>query len=139
MEQLIPILPLDVPIRDGGPVYPTSVVEDAVHEFEKRIEGKGGQLGECGLPPDVDLSAEPSMRYYGVDLLRASHIVRHVWIDNGVLTCKVHLFSKFAEMAQLLNFDWNGIPRAVGEYDAAGQICTKYTLITVDIDMPEIA
>lgn len=136
MEQLIDLLPLDV-FTDGGAYYPLSVVEEAAYDFNKRIEARNGTMGECNVPDIKDWQGPPETRYMQIDLSRVSHIVRNMWIDGGYLRCKVFLLGKYAELARELNFDYLGIPRATGATNEQG-VCTKYTLITVDLSLPEL-
>ena len=138
MEQLIQLLYLNVPNPNGGIIYPSNVIEDACMEFEKRIEKRGGMLGECGIPIDINWDNEPPTRYMEIDLVRASHIVRHVWVEDHKLQCKVQLLSKYAEIADLLNVEFLGIPRATGVIEEGSKTCTSYTLITVDLALPEL-
>jgi len=133
MEQLIDLIPLDVPTA-GGSFYATELIEAAMMEFNERA-GEHGVLGEFG-PPVVNMNEEPEARYLKIDIANASHIVKNMWIDGGYLRCKVHLLSKYAEIANLMNLDFRGIPRATGVMDEQG-VCTKYTLITVDLASPE--
>ena len=138
MEQLMQILLLDTPDANGV-IYPTGVIETACFEFEKRLkEGRGGILGECGIPTGINWDGDPSGRYMEIDLSRASHIVRHVWVEDGKLNCKVQLLSKYAEIADLLNVDFYGIPRSTGAFEAGSKVCSTYTLITVDLALPEL-
>jgi hypothetical protein len=137
MEQLIQLLPLDVP-DPNGIIYPTNVVEDACTEFNNRIKKRGGMLGECGIPPDISWDNDPPARYMEIDLVRASHIVRYVWVEDHTLQCKVQLLSKYAEIAQELDVDFLGVPRATGAFEEGSKTCTKYTLITVDLALPEL-
>jgi hypothetical protein len=137
MEQLIQLLYLDVPDPNGN-IYPTNVVEDACTEFNSRIKKRGGMLGECGIPIDVDWNNDPSGRYMEIDLVRASHIVRHVWVKDHELQCKVQLLSKYAEIAKELDVDFLGVPRATGSFEEGSKTCTNYTLITVDLVLPEL-
>jgi len=137
MEQLIQLLYLDAP-DPNGLIYPTNVVEDACTEFTDRIKKRGGMLGECGIPTDINWDNDPPARYMEIDLVRASHIVRHVWIEDHTLNCKVQLLSKYAEIAQELNIDFLGVPRATGAFEESSKMCTKYTLITVDLALPEL-
>lgn len=136
MEQLIDILPIDS-YTVTGHYYPLIVIEEAVAEFTERVKERNGTLGECTVPELADWSGPPESRYMQVDMSKVSHIVRHVWIDNSVLRCKVHLLGKYAEIAKEMNLDFLGVPRATGVTDEQG-ICTKYTLITVDLALPEI-
>ena len=136
MEQLIPLLYLDVPTEPSGVIYPVGAVNDACKEFEELIEEHGGVPGEYGRPP-IDTSNAPTNRYQAIDLTNVSHIVKHVWTENGVLMCKVHLLRHYAEMAEHLGFEYRGIPRAVGVTDEKLGMCTKYTLITVDIALTD--
>ncbi len=133
MEQIVELLVVDKPDHSGV-TYPLSVVEDAVNDFNKRIEAKGGILGECGIPQDIDPEGR---RLLEIDLPRASHIVRHVWINNAVVCAKVFLLGKYAEIADQLNLNFLAIPRAYGDINGVKKLCTKYTLITVDIILPE--
>ena len=137
MEQLIQLLYLDTPVNNGI-IYPTGVIEAACLEFEERIKPRGGVLGECGIPTDINWDGDPPARYMEIDLTRASHIVRHVWVENQTLNCKVQLLSKYAEISQELNVDFLGIPRSTGVVDEGSKMCTKYTLITVDLAVPEL-
>jgi hypothetical protein len=139
MEQLIYLLPLDTPVHNGT-IYPSSVIEDACREFEERIKKRGGMLGECSIPPDINWDEDVPIpeRYMNIDLARASHIVRHAWVENGSLNCKVQLLSKYAEISDLLNIDYLGVPRSTGSIEAGSNVCTAYTLITVDLAMPEL-
>ena len=72
-----------------------------------------------------------------IDLARASHIVKHVWIENAVVYAKIFLLGRYAEIADQLKVDFLGIPRAVGEISGKSKTCTSYTLVTVDIILPE--
>jgi hypothetical protein len=137
MEQIIQLLHLGVP-DPNGIVYPTNIVEDACTEFNARIKERGGMLGEYGIPADINWDTEPPTRYMEIDPIRASHIVRHVWVEDHTLQCKVHLLSKYAEIADLFNVDFLGIPRATGAFVEGSSTCTKYTLITVDLILPEL-
>lgn len=134
MEQLISLLPIDV-CTDSKHIYPRTIIEEAIKEFNGRVAK--GVAGECSIPPVHDWGGEPSERYGSVDLQRVSHIVKHVWIDDGWLMCKVHLLGKFAELANELDIHYQGIPRATGTMTEEG-VCTKYTLITVDLASPEL-
>ena len=136
MEQLIDLMPLDC-IHENGAFYPFAVVSDAVDEFNKRIEPRNGALGECTIPILTNWQGPPEARYLQVDLSRASHIVRHVWIDDFILKCKVTLLGQYAEMAREMDFHFLGVPRATGVTGDDG-VCTKYTLITVDLALPEL-
>ena len=126
-------------VPDGaGITYPVSVVEEACLDLGERIQKYGGVLGECSIPPGVIWDGDPTERYTAIDLSRASHIVRHVWIENKQLHCKVQLLSKYAEISEFLNVDFLGIPRSTGVIDDASKTCTTYTLITVDLALPEL-
>ena len=136
MEQLIELMPLEV-VTEAGNFYPLSIIEEASNDFNKRIEDRNGTPGECGIPPLTDFQGPPEIRYLQVDLARVSHIVRHTWIDGHTFMCKVFLLGKYAQLAQEMNFDFLGIPRATGSFDDSN-VCNKYTLITVDLALPEL-
>ena len=127
---------VDTPLYNSV-VYPKAIVEDAVREINQRIDRYKGVLGECTLPLlDWADPASPA-RFQKIDPARASHIVQHVWLDGLTLTCKVKLLSKYAEMAELMDFEWEGVPRVIGDIDEQTNECTKYTFITVDLAFPE--
>jgi hypothetical protein len=133
MEQLITLMPLDV-VLENGTVFTTAIVKDAVSEFNERANLTYGIFGEYAMP----LTGEYSMsRYTSIDMGRVSHIIRHMWIEHGLLMCKVHLLSKYAEIAQLMGIEYQGIPRAMGRIDEQG-ICVSYALITVDLAVPKL-
>ncbi len=115
----------------SGIIYPLSTVEDGIADINKRITEKAGVLGECGIPLIVD----GGRSVLSIDLVRASHIVKHVWIENAIVYAKIFLLGKYAEIADQLKIDFLGVPRAIGEIN--GKVCTAYTLVTVDIILPE--
>jgi hypothetical protein len=130
MEQIVELMVVDKPDHSGI-IYPLSIVEDGITDINKRITEKEGVLGECGVPMIVD----GGRSVLSIDLVQASHIVRHVWIENAVVYAKIFLLGKYAEIADQLKVDFLGIPRAIGEIN--GKVCTAYTLVTVDIILPE--
>lgn len=131
MEQIVELLVVDKP-DSSGIIYPLSVVEDGITEINNRITQVGGVLGECGVPM---LASGGSV--VEVDLARASHLVKHVWIEHAVVYAKVFLLGKYAEIADQLKVDFLGIPRAIGEINGKNKVCTAYTLVTIDIILPE--
>jgi len=132
MEQLVVLLEIGRPDHKNVD-YPLPIIEDAINAFNKRIKRRNGMLGECGIPPDLDSDGRRMLK---IDLSRASHIVRHVWIQNNIVKAKIFLLGKYAEIAEEMNIRFLAIPRAYGEVDAKGT-CTKYTLITVDLVLPD--
>lgn len=139
MEQLIDLLELDKMTSDGV-IYPTAVVAKAVAAFEERIKKDGGVLGECSPPQNTQYAETPDVRYQSIDTNRVSHIVRHVWIDNKLLKCKVKLLGRYAEILDLMTLSFHGIPRAVGTMEGSDtqKVCTDYTLITVDLSLNDL-
>ncbi len=136
MEQLIDLMPLDC-YHENGAFYPLIVVEEAVNDFNTR--NPKGMVGESSMPILIGLPEEMHMdRYTRVELSRASHIVRHFWIDDGILRCKVFLLGKYAQLAEEMDFEYYGVPRATGVSDEQG-VCSKYTLITVDLSLPDLS
>ena len=130
MEQIVELLTVDKP-NHSGIIYPLSIVEDGITDINKRITEKEGGLGECGIPMIVS----GGRSVLDVDLVRSSHIVKHVWIENAIVYAKIFLLGKYAEIADQLKIDFLGVPRAIGEIN--GKVCTTYTLVTVDIILPE--
>ena len=130
MEQLIDLLPLDCYL-DNGCFYPAEVLQSAVEEFNERTKDHP-MMGECTIPSIMDME-----RYVRIDISRVSHIVRHVWVDDGYVKCKIQLLGHYAELARELDFDYKGIPRATGVTAEDSGVCSKYTLITVDLALPE--
>ena len=130
MEQIVELMVVDKPDHSGI-IYPLSPVEDGIADINKRITEKAGVLGECGIPLIVD----GGRSVLSIDLVRASHIVKHVWIENAIVYAKIFLLGKYAEIADQLKIDFLGVPRAIGEIN--GKVCTAYTLVTVDIILPE--
>jgi hypothetical protein len=134
MEQIVELMVLDTP-DPAGIIYPFSVVEDGITDINRIITEKEGVLGECGVP---NLSVSNGGRgVLTIDLARASHIVKHVWIKNSVVYAKIFLLGRYAEIADRLKVDFLGIPRGVGKINGKNKMCTEYTLITVDIILPE--
>ena len=129
MEKLLELMRLDEPDKLGT-VYPTAVVATGIAEFEERIKTSNGILGECS-PPSSDA------RYGYIDLSRVSHIVQHIWIDKKILKCKVKLLGQYAQIADITNAEFEGVPRAVGFLEGQ-KVCTEYTLITIDLSLTEI-
>lgn len=140
MEQLIDLLYLDQRLESTGVIYPTAVILRAVQDFEDRIKSSGGILGECSMPTGTDMEQEPSLRYTSIDMGRVSHIVQHAWVENNLLKCKVKLLGQYAQIAELMPVEYEGIPRATGavEGNPRDRVCTEYTLITVDLSLTEI-
>jgi len=139
MEQLIELMRLEEPHEITGVIYPTGVVLKAVEQFEARIKESpesGGILGECS-PPAYDPARGLDTRYRSIDLVRASHIVRHLWVEKKTLICKVKLLGKYAEMAKYLDINFDGLPRATGVIEGEN-VCTDYTIITIDLISPEL-
>ena len=134
MEQLVTLLPLDVPDPSTGVIFPTAIIEDAVMRFNKRIEDSGGVLGECGLVQ------EEGDRFASIMMQNVSHVVKHMWIDNGLLMAKIKLIGKYADLAEEIGAEFVGAPRAFGDIDHGPQqkVCTEYTIITVDIELGEV-
>ena len=128
MEQLVALLELDT-LDHNGVIFPTSVVEDAVVEFNKRVDANGGVLGELG-----HVHTDDSDRFLAIDVSRASHIVKHLWVDNAILKAKIQLLGKYAEIVEHLDIEVLGVPRSFGGFK--DQICTSYTIVTVDIELP---
>jgi len=130
MEQIVELLVVDKP-DPSGIIYPRSIVETGIIDINRRITEKEGVLGECGIPVIVD----GGRSVVSIDLVRASHIVKYVWIKNDIVCAKIFLLSKYAEIADQLKIDFLGVPRAIGEI--SGKLCTMYNLVTVDIILPE--
>lgn len=139
MEQLIQLLRLDEPDLDGN-IYPQAVVNSAVQKFEERIQKYNGVMGECSIPNDLQMAQNPDVRFVSIDLGRVSHIVRHVWIENKTLMCKIKLLGKYAQLAELMDVEFLAVPRAGGEMDGVkGRlVCTNYSLVTVDLVLPSM-
>lgn len=137
MEQLIQIMRLDEP-DEIGIIYPTLVVKDAVQNIEERIQHADGVLGECSPPPRDEID-ESDSRLVSIDLARTSHIVKHLWIEDRTLMCKVKLLGKYADIAKHMNVEFHGVPRATGIIDGKepDRVCTKYTIITIDLALIE--
>lgn len=129
MEQIIELFPVES--HEAGNYYPLVVIEEAIDEIEKRIAEDGGVVGEMGIP----LPADDPARIGSIDYSRVSHVVQHVWIDNGMVMCKVRLLGKYSELREIMGVEFSGIPRAFGQIGDDG-VCTKYTLITVDLGLP---
>ncbi len=130
MEQLIKLLPLDCYL-DNGCFYPADVLTAAVDEFNERNK-ETPMVGECESPPNATTD-----RYVRIDWSKVSHIIRHVWIDDSHIQCKVHLLGHYAELARELDFDYRGVPRATGVTNEESGVCSKYTLITIDLALPK--
>ncbi len=138
MEQLIELMRLDEPQPSTGTIYPVAVVAKGILVIEKRIQDYQGVLGECSPPPtNSATSIAADYRYGCIDLSRVSHIVKHVWIDRKTLMCKVRLLGKYAEMAKEMNMEFGAAVRATGLIEER-KVCTAYTLITIDLLMPEL-
>ena len=138
MEQLIELMRLDEMQPNTGTIYPVAVVAKGVQVIEKRIQDYQGVLGECS-PPSVNsiTSIAADYRYGCIDLSRVSHIVKHVWIDKKTLMCKIRLLGKYAELSKEMNMEFGAAVRATGLVEES-KVCTAYTLITIDLLMPEL-
>lgn len=139
MEQLIDLLRIDE-LDEVGVIYPAALMRKAVADFEERINLTEGVLGECSPPVGAQFDNSPDMRYMSIDMGRVSHIVRHVWIEQNWMKCKVKLLGQYAEIRNLMPVTFDGIARASGLVEGVpGElVCTAYTLITVDLSMKEL-
>jgi len=135
MEKLLELMRLDEPDNQGI-VYPTAVVAKAIAEFEDRIKSTNGVMGECN-PPSTNSSTGVDPRHGTIDLSRVSHIVQHIWIEKKILKCKVKLLGHYAQIENIMNLEFEGVPRAIGVLEGH-KVCTDYTLITVDLSLMEI-
>jgi len=138
MEQLIELMRLDEPCPNGT-IYPTAVVAKGVKDIEDRIALTNGVLGECNPPAAKAGSVEITKRFTRIDMARVSHIVQHVWIDNKTLMCKIKLLGKYAEISHHMDITFGGIPRSTGLLEGDNSnVCTEYSMITVDLALPEL-
>lgn len=126
---------LDTP-DDLGVVYPSPVVLDAVREVENTIRESDieGIFGEQS-PPDYDHGAGIPSDYSVIDISRISHLVKHMWVENKTLMCKIKLMKEFVEMEKN-DYPIAGLVRATGILDE-NNVCTSFSIITVDLVISE--
>lgn len=135
MEKLLELMRLDEPDKTGI-IYPSAVVLAAVKDAEDRIALTNGILGEC-TPPIQEPSGVKARHAY-IDLSRISHIVQHIWIENKRLMCKVKLLGQYAQVEDIMTLGFEGVARATGIIEGERErVCTEYTLITVDLSLPQ--
>ena len=130
MEIMVQALKLDEPIeRRNGKAYSSEVMTRAVDEFVKRIQANHEAIpGECQPPPD-DL-------VFFMNMVNASHVVRHCYIEKGWVIAKLKLIGRFKELAEagvhfggtLRTYDTDGS----GQEVITGQVA-KSAIVTVDL------
>ena len=136
MEKLLELLVLDTP-DESGVIYPASVIMDAVYDFETRIRDSGEEEGVFGekTPPQYAKGRGIPNDFTVIDIASISHIVKHMWVEKKKLICKIKLLNEFAEMEKE-DKPIFGAVRATGIIDERN-ICTTYSIITVDLVIPE--
>ena len=132
MEQLVALL--DTSVADyNGVMFPQEVVATAVHDFNKRLQEQGTIPGEYGSPANDPERSDCSTILFD----KVSHVVQSLWLDGTILKAKIRLIGRFAELANLVNTDFNGIPRIIGVVDD-NSVCQTCYLVTVDIAPVEL-
>lgn len=130
MEIIERLMPLDVPSEDGT-IYPKDIVEDGVMHFVRRM----GENNEC-IAGEARQPEEKGERWQVINPRWISHIIKHLWIENGWLLVKLKLLGKYREAAEE-GMEWKVTPRAFGIVEKG--VATSFHLITVDLAYREHA
>lgn len=133
MEQLVIVLQVDQ-YSGEGVTYPRNVAVKAIESFQERLDANHEAIpGECGAPslPKDKEDVVSAISYLTINLERASHIVKAIWLDGNVMKAKIKLIGKFAELAKA-GVEFSVIPRMVGDVNEE-LVCTKMTLATLDL------
>jgi hypothetical protein len=103
-------------------------VEDGIMHFVKRL----GSNNQCiaGEATQPEQQSEGSDRWQIINPKWISHIVKHLWIENGYLLVKLKLLGRYREAAEA-GMEWNVTPRAIGIIEKG--VATSFHLITVDL------
>lgn len=127
MEIVKRLLPVDAPSSDGT-VYPKDVVEDGVMHFVRRLEKNSECIaGEARQPLREEREVD---RWQIINPKWVSHIVKHLWIEDGWLLVKLKLLGRYREAAEE-GMEWDVIPRAIGRVEKG--VATAFHVITVDL------
>lgn len=133
MEQLVIVMEADKPDHHGV-IYPQELLASAVDDFLERMKVQNHSIpGECS-PPPMDENTPPE-RLQQVDLERASHLVKNMWMEDKIVKAKISMVGKYAELAEA-GLEYSVIPRAFGSI-GADKVCSKYVLITLDLAYSE--
>ena len=125
MEIIRRLIPLDRPSEEDGTIYPKDIVEDGLMHFVQRLQDNNECIaGEARQPIQKD------DRWQIIDPRWVSHVVKHMWVENGWLLAKVKLIGRYREAAEE-GLEWNLVPRAFGRVDKG--VATAFHVITVDL------
>lgn len=125
MEIIRRLIPLDKPCEEDGTIYPKDIVEEGVMHFVERLRTNN----EC-IAGEARQPIQKGDRWQVIDPRWVSHLVKHLWIENGHLLAKVHLLGKYKEAAEA-GMDWELVPRAFGRVEKGE--ATAFHIITVDL------
>jgi len=128
MEIVQRVMPLDIPSEDGT-IYPKDIVEDGILHFVKRLGSNNECIAGESKQPEQQ-SDDGGDRWQIINPRWISHVVKHLWIENGYLLVKLKLLGKYREAAEE-GMEWNVTPRAVGIIEKG--VATSFHLITVDL------
>lgn len=131
MEILVELAKAEVADEFTGMVYSKDALNRAVNRFEERIRLNDGIIGEYTTPVEEEA--------HHIDFLRASHVVKHIWMAGDVVVAKLKLIGKFSDMVEKAGVTFGGRMRDLmilkeGTQDEV----VESVIITVDLRYEEI-
>ena len=121
MEIVVPLLKLDT-VEEDGRFYPSEVLTPAVEAFDRHIRANSEALpGECHPVP-------PAANTF-LNMVNASHVVKHCWVKGKLVQAKLKLVGKYRELSEL-GVRFGGKARVLTE---GTERVTAAKFITVDL------
>ncbi len=124
MEILVELTKIDCIDPDTGFFYPMGVMTKAVGIVEDRIGRNDGILGE-EIPPPGELCEY-------INLSKASHVVKHLWITGNTLMAKLDLVGKYKDMSRA-GIQFQGFLRAFTSLSDDKKTVESMTIVTIDL------
>jgi hypothetical protein len=124
MEILVELTKVDCTDPITGFVYPRGVIVKAIEAVEERIGRNDGILGEETPPP------EDVCEY--INQVKASHVVKHLWIKGNTVMAKLDLAGKYKDMSRS-GIQFQGFLRAFTSLAEDKITVESMTIVTVDL------